>query len=325
MGASHPTDVPGNMNELTTKELALAMGVSESSIKRWADDGTIRASRTAGGHRRIPFAEAVRFIRQSRSRLARPELVGLPDVAAAAQVGAPDGDAAERFFHHLRHGHAAAARGLVQALYLAGESVAAIVDGPMREALSRIGELWRHDPAGIFVEHRATDLCVQALNQLRATFEHPENAPVAVGGAPAGDPYLLPSLAAATALAAEGFVAVNLGADTPLASLERAVGELRPLLAWVSVSSSDRPARLAAEIEAFAGTVRRLGVSVIAGGRGLPPAFTPDAPNLHVGASLGELVAFARGLASAMREPARLPRLSRGASRRASVPPPTSA
>ncbi len=45
---------------LTPKQVARAIQVSESSIKRWCDRGTIPAEYTAGGHRRIPLAELVR-------------------------------------------------------------------------------------------------------------------------------------------------------------------------------------------------------------------------------------------------------------------------
>lgn len=41
--------------------VAEALGLSVSTIKRWVDSGTIQAVRTAGRHRLIPKAEAVRM------------------------------------------------------------------------------------------------------------------------------------------------------------------------------------------------------------------------------------------------------------------------
>ena len=55
-------------------------------------------------------------------------------------------------------------------------------------------------------------------------------------GAPSGDPYILPTLCAATVLESQGFNAVNLGADTPLHSLLLASEALRSQLVWLSVS-----------------------------------------------------------------------------------------
>ncbi|MEO6025381.1 MAG: helix-turn-helix domain-containing protein, partial [Candidatus Binatia bacterium] len=62
---------------LSTRSLAHALGVSESSIKRWVDDGTIRSARTVGGHRRIPRVDAIRFVRATRASVVHPEILGL--------------------------------------------------------------------------------------------------------------------------------------------------------------------------------------------------------------------------------------------------------
>ncbi|MCX5741316.1 MAG: helix-turn-helix domain-containing protein, partial [Proteobacteria bacterium] len=72
------------MRLLSPRDLAEALGVSESSLKRWVDSGRITATRTDGGHRKIRLSEAVRFIRESGSPIVHPELLDMPEVAAAA-------------------------------------------------------------------------------------------------------------------------------------------------------------------------------------------------------------------------------------------------
>ena len=47
-------------------------------MRRWTNDGVIRTSRTAGGHRRIAVSEAIRFIRESGTVVVRPDVLGLP-------------------------------------------------------------------------------------------------------------------------------------------------------------------------------------------------------------------------------------------------------
>ncbi len=225
------------MRLLSPKELAEALGVSESSLKRWVDAGKIAAARTEGGHRRIALPEAVRFIRETGAPLARPELLGMPEVAVA-QARVASGDA---LLEALLAGDAVAARGWLLARYLAGDSVAALCDGPIREAMHRIGQLWQHDSEGIFVEHRATDTCLYALMHLRTSFDPSGEAPVAIGAAPEDDPYLLPSLSAATVIAAGGMRAVNLGPDTPTSALHHAVIRHAPRLVWLSVSAALEP------------------------------------------------------------------------------------
>ena len=62
---------------LTPKDLADAIGASERSVRRWLDAGTVKVTRTAGGHRRIALEEAVRFIRASGQQVVRPEILGV--------------------------------------------------------------------------------------------------------------------------------------------------------------------------------------------------------------------------------------------------------
>src|SRR5689334_6323492 len=65
------------MRHISPQQLARAAGVSESSIKRWCDQGEIPSIKTAGGHRRFALADAADFLRKT-NRLAFPELLGLP-------------------------------------------------------------------------------------------------------------------------------------------------------------------------------------------------------------------------------------------------------
>lgn len=274
---------------LSPKDLAAAIGVSESSLKRWADAGRIHVSRTEGGHRRITLSEAVRFIRETRAPVVRPEVLGLPELGA---VEPEDTTSEDAVYEHLIAGHAREVRGLVLARYLGGEPVAAIFDGALREAMTRIGELWRHQGEGVFIEHRATDIALAAVAALRATFDAPGGAPVAVGAAPEGDPYVLPSLMAATVLAAEGMRAVNLGADTPASALGHAVRHHHPLLTWVSISSALAPGR-AGELAAALHELARSTV-VVVGGR--HRGAVGGHPEISVVATMAELAARARSL-----------------------------
>src|SRR5688500_324070 len=76
---------------LTPKELADAIGASESSLRRWVDRGRLPVSRTAGGHRRIPLATAIRFIRETGATVVRPELLGFDEVPATRRGTRPAG------------------------------------------------------------------------------------------------------------------------------------------------------------------------------------------------------------------------------------------
>ena len=232
--------------------------MSESSLKRWADTGRIAASRTEGGHRRIALDEAVRFIRATGTPVVRPELLDMPEIDVA------HGHDGVALFEHLRLGDGRAVRGWILARYLGGASIAELCDGPIRAAMHDLGELWRHQPEGIFIEHRATDLCLQALAHVRGTVDPPADAPIALGCGPEDDPYLLPSFMAATVAASAGLRAVNLGPDTPVSALDHAVAHHRPALVWISATAPLAPAQARA-IARYLATLPRATVAVVGG------------------------------------------------------------
>lgn len=282
---------------ISPRELAAAIGVSESSLKRWSDDGLIRVSRTAGGHRRIAIGDAIRFVRAIGVPILRPEVLGLTDLTPGADALATE-SAAERLLAFLRDGKTREARGLVLSLYLSGQSVAEIADGPLRSAMDELGRLWNHDPAGVFVEHRATDICIQAVQQLRRLVEPDVPGPVAVGGAPSGDPYLLPSMLVSAALAASSWQAVNLGPDTPFEALSTAVERHRPRLVWLSVSSVRDANELRDGVTGLATRLADRGTTLAIGGRALGELALPELPAVRQTATIAELVRVADELES---------------------------
>ena len=281
---------------LTPREFAEAIGVSESSVKRWVDGGDIEATRTVGGHRRIPIQAAGRYVRERSLTLVRPDILGLSDVSAhsAAETGAED--PTTRFFDYLRAGAEAEARGLILTLYLDGDSVAEIVDGPFRAALARVGELWTSEPSGILWEHRATQIALRALTRLRSLLPVPADAPVAVGGAPAGDRYILPTMAVAAVLAGEGMRAVNLGAETPTETLARGVETLDARLAWLSVSHVVAAERLRDGVLGMLPVLSERGAPLVVGGSQARKLNLPKNGLFYVGGSMVELEALVRGM-----------------------------
>ena len=252
---------------VTPKQVAQAIGVSESSLKRWCDQGRIPTVRTAGGHRRLAVPHVVQFLRASGHPLERPELLGLPSntgrSVAILERARPD------LRDALIAGDEDRVRRIVLDLHLAGHSAAEICDQVVAPPLHEIGELWKCGEVEVYRERRACELCTRVLLELRSFMpEPPRGAPRALGGAPECDPYTLPTLMVEIVLRQAGWSAQSLGARLPFSTLAAAANEAKPRLFWLSVSQIDDESRF---VEEHRGFYRRTPpeVAVVVGGRAL--------------------------------------------------------
>lgn len=277
------------------RQLAQAVGVSESSLKRWADAGRLHVVKTTGGHRRIPIAEAVRFIRETGLTLLKPQVLGLSSDAAPISEGR--NDPRQLMQALLTAGDADAVRDALASAFADGYGVARLCDEWLAPALEEIGTFWRHGSEGIFIEHRAVDCCLVALSHLRALLPRPaRDAPVAMGSAPVNDPYILPCIMAATVLAELGWRVINLGPQCPLQVLENAAQQHHARLLWLSCSV---PVTVAAaqQLAQLAQRLRQQNRVLVVGGRGWSlGAGTRSRMQLDIGANMGELRALAQGV-----------------------------
>lgn len=280
---------------LSPKDLAAAIGVSESSLKRWADKGQVKSTRTPGGHRRIPISEAIRFIRSNNVTIVRPELLGL-----ASEAVSPSEDVGDALYEMLYEGKAREARSLLMTQFLQGASLAEIFDGPLKAALHRLGELWLDNRQGIFVEHRATEICLEAIRELRQAVEDNPSAPIAIGGASEGEIHSIPTLMAGTILLEERFHAVNLGGATPLDALENAAEELNARLIWLSVTVPTNPSELEMSLAQLAESCRQNRRGLAVGGQWEQTAEVAKRHGIHYCDSMTALASFARGLRSTL-------------------------
>src|SRR5947208_10062981 len=96
---------------LKTRQVAEALEVSVSTIKRWVDSGSLRASRTVGKHRLIKLSEALRFARLQGLPLVNLELlVGIE----ATRLDASEDRIRSTLLRVLRTGNAREARTLIR-------------------------------------------------------------------------------------------------------------------------------------------------------------------------------------------------------------------
>lgn len=252
---------------VSPKQVARAIGVSESSLKRWCDQGLIKTVRTAGGHRKMAISEVLRYVRDHDQKLVSPEILGLPPASEKANSGLSHGG--PRLVDALLAGDELLARQIVFDLYLARHSPSAIFDEVVAAAFREIGNRWACHDADVYQERRGCEIALRILFDLRRMQQVPERTWLATGGTIEGDQYSLPSAMAEVVLRDCGFYTTSLGTSIPFASLVKAVQETKPKVFWLSVSHIREGLDFITEFAALSQACVATGTALAVGGRAL--------------------------------------------------------
>lgn len=281
---------------ISPRQLARAIGASESSVKRWCDRGVVPSVKTAGGHRRLPLSGVLAFLEQQGHPLVRPEELGLPPGIATHPAEGRE-SALRHFVRAMQEGNLAVCQRLVAETRLAGRSMAWICDELIAPSLMQIGDGWCRGSVEIFEERRGCEMVVLLLADLLRWLPPVDPAgPVAVGGTMAGDPYALPPRMVELVLRESGWNATSLGCGLPLTAFRAALQKLRPRLLWLSVSHLADAATFLREYNELWQEADSLGTAVAVGGCALTAEVRRQMNYSLYGDKLQHLVCFVQAL-----------------------------
>jgi excisionase family DNA binding protein len=278
---------------INTAQAARALGVSVSTVKRWVDEGVLPAQKTAGGHRKLLRAEVLALARKGElPHQDLAELVLGPNRKQSLDLAA----VRQALLAALLRGNAAEVKALIRRTYRGGIPLETLADRVISPVMEAVGHDWATAKIDVWHEHRGTLICAAALFDLQAEISRraERQRPIAFGGAPEGDPYLLASLLAQLSLLDAGWDAVDLGPNTPLASFVKAIHELRPKLIWLSVSYLEDQAAFIRDYALLQRAAAKHGAAIAVGGRALIEPVRSQLLYTSHGDGLTHLVAFAR-------------------------------
>ena len=282
---SNPGQIIAAGESFTTSAVADALGVSVSTVKRWVDEGILPAYRTVGGHRRLRGEHVISAVRDRL--LPYRNLSALDPLIRPTPVSRLN----RQFIRALQQGDGSRVRQLLLEVHRSGMSFASMADEVIAPVMTEVGHGWQSGRLDVFEEHRATQLCQAALYELKSQSSAAQTRrnPLALGGGPKGDPYVIANLLAELVLLETGWNVVNLGPNTPMTSFLLALERLRPRLVWLSVSYvPDFPAFQ----RGFTALCRSAGASratVVAGGRVMTADRRARLPLARFGENLSDL------------------------------------
>lgn len=281
---------------ISTARVAQALGVGVSTVKRWVDEGVLPAYKTAGGHRKLLLQDVLRLVREKN--FPQIDLHRLEVELRFDSHRLDLGQVSNELYRFLLAGQQEASLTLLQRTYHGGVGMENLADQVVGPAMVRIGLDWQEGRIDVLHEHRASLCCTGTLVQLRAKVESPARGkgPLAVGGSPEGHWHSIANHLIELMLLDNGWEVINLGANTPMISLARAIREFHPRLVWVSIHTLQEPEVFLKEYEAVVHAARDYQSALAVGGPGMVPEVRSRMIYTTFGDGISHLANFARTL-----------------------------
>jgi methanogenic corrinoid protein MtbC1 len=237
----------------STADVATLFSVTETTVKRWADEGLLKCQRTPGGHRKFDtkqiteFADSFGFT--PTATLALDDKHGDQASLQVAVLSRDFGTITAAFVQRALADDGPGLQEFFSYLYQHNIHLWEMFDLVIRPGMGAIGDGWKRGDVGIGAEHRSSERTVEALAQLKPQIhmKH-QNGHVALLACPEDVHHELGLRCASLALEAEGWKVHYLGANTPIESILETQSKIRPSLICLSISVVDPLAHLNAQL-----------------------------------------------------------------------------
>lgn len=258
---------------LSTAEVARLFSVTETTVKRWADDGTLNCQKTPGGHRKFLMRHVAEFATEHHFEpIGALQLSGKDRAAARVETAVLLRDyptLAEVFVEKALSPDVTDLTMYFSYLYQHHLQLWEIYDHVLTPGMREIGERWVRGEIGIGHEHRASYEVLDALAKLQAQVRIKERTDLSVVCACLNDElHEIGLRCAANLFESEGWSVHYLGARTPAHVLVATVAELTPSVVSVSVTSPPAGGGQWEDLRRVVDAARAGGAVTVLGGRG---------------------------------------------------------
>jgi excisionase family DNA binding protein len=286
---------------LSTYEVAALLKVTETTIKRWADQSQLACVRTPGGHRKFLLNEVIRFAEAhgyQLNGLLQPPLTG--DQLQNVEVGIVTkdyGKVAEVLLEEALQEDRPGLLSLLVYLYRHGVPFPVVADQIIRPAFEDLGALWAEGRLEVNQEHGASHALLEALIRFSPEMRRkPLNGLTALCACPEGELHDIGLQVLAYALEAEGWKVHYTGPDTPWETCAAFVRTGHPDVVCLSAALAHSKKSMTAKLRQFSSVARRQHAKLLVGGlafaNGKPDAFGAD----HVSDTVQDAIEWLRDI-----------------------------
>ena len=282
---------------ISTIDVARLFNVTETTVKRWADEGMLRCQKTPGGHRKFQIRNVIEFAEKNSF-----EPIGV------LTLPGQEGQDAHLQMAILKRDYDILVRTFVEKAlspdrcdlyiffsYLYEHRIALweIYDLILRPGMIEIGDRWTRGEIGVSQEHRASYETLDALAKLQnEILVKPATGESVVFACLGEELHEIGLRCAANVFESEGWQTHYLGARTPPDAVVVAAQELRPTVVALSVTQGHAPESLIEDLHRIADVLAPAGIRLIIGGAGVPVSLHAEAWHNGVVNSARSLVGF---------------------------------
>jgi methanogenic corrinoid protein MtbC1 len=287
---------------LSTADVARLFNVTETTVKRWADEGTLKCQKTPGGHRKydvrcvVEFAESNNF--EPVGALTIPEADRLGPRIQAAVLDRDFAALVEAFVEKALSPDPGELFVFLSYLYQHRIHLWEIHDLLVRPGMEEIGRRWAAGAISVCHEHRASHETLEALVKLQTQIRiRSQNGHSVVCSCLGDELHEIGLRCAAHMFESEGWTTTYLGARTPVEALTSTIRELRPTVVSLSITYVPAEGLPEAELRRIVEAAQEARAQIILGGRG---AHALRRNGAATGSSTGGVITSSRGLLTFM-------------------------
>lgn len=284
----------------STAQLSQLLQVSESTIKRWADSGTLKCFKTPGGHRKFRLHDVLEFLDRNGYEalgfLVRPK-EEFEDFRVHWQITRGNWEGLSELCQQmLLNGEREKMFVLMSNCVTRQVPLAKIFDLVILPAMARIDRAWEAGDLRVYEEHRATQTLTEVISHLtQVLHKKVKGSGVAVLACPENEHYYLSLAIAALLLEEQGWTMVNLGPDNAWSAILESIEDIRPHLVVYSATAPEDKERFVAGARDFAEKAKTLDNLLVAIGSVLSVATKEQLGCDAVAQTYEELLAATEG------------------------------
>lgn len=289
---------------LSTADVARLFSVTETTVKRWADEGTLRCQKTPGGHRKFEIRNVVDFAEKNNfDPVGVLVYAGDKKFSESLQVAILARDFGALIRMYVERALSPDTTDLfafLSFLYEHRIPLADIYDRVLRPGMAEIGEMWAAGKIGVSHEHRASYETMDALAKLQTEILlKPPTGKHALCACLGQELHEIGLRCTANVFESEGWRVHYLGARTPADAIISSIREVRPDVISLSITNLEPGREIVEDLAAISGAAESIGGRIILGGIGASRALKEAAAEGTILGSAGELVEYIGAFAAA--------------------------